>query len=428
MRILLSAYACDPDRGSEEGNGFNWLWQTAALGHEVWCLTTPRGQANLDRLLAERADDPVAARIHPVYVAVPAVFEYLYRWQPGVYLHYLAWQRVALGVAHALDAQVDFELAHHVTYNSLQMASGLWRLRKPLLLGPLGGGMRAPWALRRFLPGWLKGETLRDVIAWLLTTFDPNVKQSLRRAALVLAANRDTADLARRLGAPRVALSMAVSLPESYFPAAYEPRPPLAGRPLRILWLARVYPRKGLLLVLAALAQVHPRVPFHLDIVGDGPLGPLVPGWLAATGLQDRATWHGSIPFADTRAAYLSHDLFMLCSLRDTYPNQYLEAMALGLPLLTLDLHGATDFVPATAGLKVPVQGAEATVAALARAVEHLYDHPAELERMGRAGFAYAQAYSVPRLIASLHQLAASAAPELAGLAPQPVAAGAAAA
>ena len=57
MRILLSAYACDPARGSEEGSGFNWLWQTAAEGHEVWCLTTPRGRPNLEKLLAERAAD-----------------------------------------------------------------------------------------------------------------------------------------------------------------------------------------------------------------------------------------------------------------------------------------------------------------------------------------------------------------------------------
>ena len=420
MRILLSAYACDPARGSEEGNGFNWLWQTAALGHEVWCLTTPRGQPNLDKLLAERAHDPVATRIHPVYVAVPPAVEYLYRWQFGVYVHYLAWQRQALGVARPLDQQVHFDLVHHVTYNSLQMATALWQLGKPLLLGPLGGGMRAPWSLRRFLPGWLKGETMRDVIARLLTTFDRNVRQSLRQAALVLAANRDTADLARRLGARRVALTMGTALPEEYFPAAYEPRPPLAGRELRILWLARIYPRKGLPLVLAALAQVHPRVKFHLNILGDGPLGPLVPGWLATYGLQERATWHGSVPYAETRAAYLGHDLLMLCSLRDTYANQYLEAMALGLPILTLDHHGAADFVPAAAGIKVPVQSAEATVAALARAVEHFYDHPAELEQLGRAGFAYAQAYSVPRLVASLHQQAADVAPELAGLAQPP--------
>lgn len=420
MKLLLSAYACDPLHGSEEGNGFNWLWQAASLGHEVWCLTTPRGQANLTKVLAERAADPATGRIHLVYVTVPKLIDYVYRWQMGVYLHYLVWQYRAWRVARQLDKQVGFGVVHHVTYNSLQMASWLWRLRKPLLLGPLGGGMKAPASLRQYLPDWFKTETLRNAIGSLLTTFDPNVRQSMRHAALVLVANSDTAALARQLGAPKVALTVSVALPENYFPAAYVPRPPLAGRAFRIMWLARIYPRKGLHLVLAALGQVDKRVNFHLDIMGDGPVGHLVPGWIEEAGLEARVTWHGSVPYEATRAAYLDHDLFMLCSLRDTYANQYMESMALGLPILTLDHHGAADFIPAAAGIKVPVQSAEATTAALARAVEYLYDHPAELAQMGRAGFAFAANYTLSKLVAGLYQQAATVAPELAGLALQP--------
>jgi glycosyltransferase involved in cell wall biosynthesis len=421
MNLLLSAYACDPTRGSEEGSGFSWLWQTAALGHEVWCLTTPRGQANLKQVLAARATDSTAGRIHLVFVTVPAVVDYLYRWQPGVYLHYFVWQYRAWCAARRLDANVNFGAVHHVTYNSLQMASWLWRLRKPLLLGPLGGGMTAPESLRQYLPDWFKTETVRNVISRLLTTFDPNVRRSLRHASLVFAANSDTAALARQLGASKVELAMSAALPDAYFPPTYMARPVLAGRELRILWLARLFPRKGLPLVLDALSRVDPRVAFHLDIMGDGPMGPLVTGWIAAAGLQDRVTWHGSVPYEVTRTAYLTHDLFMLCSLRDTYANQYLEAMALGLPILTLDHHGASDFIPDAAGLKVPVQSADETTAALAQAVEHLYDHPAELEQMGRAGFAYAARFAVSKLVADLYQQAAAASPALAGLVPQPV-------
>ena len=420
MKILLSAYACNSTLGGEGGHGFHWLWETAALGHEVWCLTTPYNQNNLEQLLRERAADPTAARIHVVYVPVPPLFDYLERWQFGVYAHYIAWQRCAWRVARPLDQAHDFDLVHHVTFNSLQMASWLWRLHKPLLLGPLGGGMRAPAALRRYLPGWFKTETLRNAVSQLLITFDPNVRQSLRHAALVLAANGETATLARQLGARQVRLAMSTGQPADFFPAAYPPRPPLAGRPLRILWLARLFGRKGLALVLDALGRVDKRVPFHLDILGDGPLGPLVPGWIAAAGLTDRVSWHGRVAHEHVREAYLSHDLFMLCSLRDTFATQYIEAMALGLPILTLDHHGATDFIPDEAGFKVPVQSAEATASALARAVEHLYAHPAELTRRGRASFAYASQFSWPRLVASLHRGVAAAVPALAGLAPLP--------
>ena len=410
MNILLSAYACDPTHGGEDGNGFHWAWELAARGHTVTCLTTVWGRDHIQACLAARADEPAAQHLRFVFVAVPAWVEFLYRWQFGVYLHYMVWQYRAWRAARPLDARTPFDLVHHVTFGSLQFASWLWRLRRPLVFGPVGGGQRAPRQLRRYLPDWFKTETLRNAISWLLVTFDPNVRQTLRRATLVLAANRETAALARRLGARRVQLAMSTALPLVYFPPAYPARAPLPGRELRILWLARLFPRKGLHLVLEALSRVNPAVRFHLDIYGTGPLADALPGWIAAAGLQARVTWHGNAPYQTVPAIYRAHDLFMLCSLRDSYAAQYLEAMALGLPILTLDHHGATDFIPDEAGIKVPVQTPEATAAALARAVEYLAAHPAELAGMGRAGFAYASQYSWPALVDDLlgHALAAA--------------------
>ena len=420
MRILLSAYACDPTHGGEDGNGFHWAWELAARGHAVHCFTTEWGRAHIGAHLAGCAAGTVPPGLRFEYVAVPGWVEYLYRWQFGVYLHYLVWQYRAWRTARPHDARQPFDLVHHVTFGSLQLGSWLWRLGRPLIFGPVGGGQVAPRQLRRYLPDWFRTETLRNAIGGLLVRFDPNVRHTLRRAALVLAANRETAALARRLGAPRVELAMSTALPLAFFPAAYPPRPPLAGRPLRILWLARLFPRKGLHLVLEALGRVAADVDFYLDIYGDGPVAALLPGWIAAAGLQARVRWHGNAPYPTVRAAYLAHDLFMLCSLRDSYAAQYLEAMALGLPILTLDHHGATDFIPAAAGRKVPVGSPEATAAALARAVEHLGRHPAELARMGRAGHAYARQHSWPALVDALLAHAAQVLPGLPGPALQP--------
>ncbi|NVO32573.1 glycosyltransferase family 4 protein [Hymenobacter lapidiphilus] len=411
MRILLSAYACDPTHGGEGGNGFHWAWELAARGHDVHCFTTVWGRENIEAYLAG-SREPVPPGLHFEFVAVPDWVEYLYRWQFGVYLHYMVWQYQAWRAARPHDARQPYDLVHHVTFGSLQFASWLWRLGRPLIFGPVGGGQVAPRQLRRYLPDWFKTETLRNAISWLLVTFDPSVRNTLRRAALVLVANHETLVLARRLGARRVELAMSTALPVAYFPDAYPPREPLAGRPLRILWLARLFPRKGLHLVLEALGRVNPDVTFHLDIYGDGPVAELLPDWIAAAGLQSRVTWHGNAPYPTVRAAYLAHDLFMLCSLRDSYAAQYLEAMALGLPILTLDHHGATDFIPDQAGIKVPVASPEATAAALARAVEHLYHHPAKLDQMGRAGYAYARQYSWPALVDYLLAHAAQVLPK----------------
>ncbi|WP_071892449.1 glycosyltransferase family 4 protein [Hymenobacter sp. PAMC 26628] len=388
MRLLLSAYACAPNRGGEEGNGFNWMQQWRQLGHEVWCLTTPNGRADLEAYLVQHLSPAERARLHLVYVAVPGWVEYLYRWQFGVYVHYMVWQYLAWRTARQLAPPEGFDLVHHATYSSLQMATWLWRLGRPLVVGPLGGGQRAPAAFRRYVPDWFKTETLRNAISQLLTACDHNVRQSLRRAALVLATNTETATEVRRLGAPRVEMFLDSGLPAGYLPAAFPER--AAAPVLRLLWLGRLVTRKALPLVLEALARVAPRVPFHLTIVGDGVLGPQLPALLAQHGLTDRATWRGTLPWPEVRDAFLTHDVFLFASLRDSFATQLLEAMGAGLPIITLDHQGAHDFIPRAAAIKAPVDTPAETVAALARAVEYCYDHPAARVAMGRAGYAFA--------------------------------------
>ncbi|UPL50275.1 glycosyltransferase family 4 protein [Hymenobacter sublimis] len=389
MNVLISAYACNPAHGGEDSNGFNWAWQTAQRGHRVWCITNPDGRAGIEPFMAEHGHELSADQLQFFYVAVPAWVQFLHRWQFGVYLHYMVWQFLAWRRARRICQEVNVDYVHHATYGSLQMGSWMWRLGKPLIFGPVGGAQRAPEAFRAFIPGWFKTETMRNVIGWLLMTFDPNVRQTLRHAALVLAANTETAALARRLGANRVELFLDSGLPESFFLPTCPERE--AGPVLRLLWLARLYPRKALLLVLDALSRVDKRVAFHLTVIGDGPLGPQVPGWITQYGLTDRVTWRGSVPWAEVQSAFLSHDAFLFGSLRDSFATQFLEAMATGLPVITLDHQGAHDFIPAAAAIKVPVTTPAATADGLARAVEYLHDHPQVRPAMGQAGYAFAR-------------------------------------
>ena len=41
MKLLISAYACAPNRGSEHGVGWNWVTEANRLGHKVWALVSP---------------------------------------------------------------------------------------------------------------------------------------------------------------------------------------------------------------------------------------------------------------------------------------------------------------------------------------------------------------------------------------------------
>jgi len=96
------------------------------------------------------------------------------------------------------------------------------------------------------------------------------------------------------------------------------------------------------------------------------------------------------------REAYLKSHVFLFTSLRDSIGAQVLEAMAFGLPVVTLDHHGARDLVPDAAGIKVHVGSRPDTVRALARAIDQLQADVVRRTSMGRAGYEFARGQSWP--------------------------------
>jgi glycosyltransferase involved in cell wall biosynthesis len=385
MKLLLSAYACEPHRGSEPGNGWNWAISTARMGYEVWCLTTVEGREKIEREVEQLG----LTNLHMVFVEVPQWVDNVYKYQPGVYLHYMVWQQNAYKKAKELDKRINFDLVHHVTLGSLQMSTALWRLNKPLIFGPTGGGQEAPKAFKSYFYKWWKMEIFRSAVSKLLLRFNPNVRQTMRHASLVLTTNEDTYNMARDNGALNASMFLDTSLPEEFYPETCPVRPP--AQELKILWVGRLFARKGLPLVMEALGRVRPDVKFKLTILGEGPMNEFVPQWIRQYNLKGKVDWKGQVPWQEVKQAYTESDLFMFCSLRDSSAAQFLEAMAYGLPIITLDLHGGKNLVPDNAGIKVPVITPEQTIKALAGAVEQVYDNPTLREEMGRQGYSFSK-------------------------------------
>jgi glycosyltransferase involved in cell wall biosynthesis len=111
-------------------------------------------------------------------------------------------------------------------------------------------------------------------------------------------------------------------------------------------------------------------------------------------GLEDRTEFLGSVDWEKMPALYQRADAFIFTSLSDSFGSQVIEAMAQSLPILTLDHQGVGDFVPLSAGIKVPVTSPEETVAALAAAIHCLISSPDLCRKMGEAAWECAQEHT----------------------------------
>jgi glycosyltransferase involved in cell wall biosynthesis len=354
MRILLSAYACRPNAGSEPGVGWNWATHLADRGIEVHVLVAKRNQEAIE---AGLRNNPIA-NLHFVYVSVP------YEWaKKSEALHYVWWQFAALKAARELVSKFEFQLVHHVTYASVHVPSQLWRLGIPVVFGPVGGGQTAPAGMLSYFGRDRFRERRRSLLTHSLT-LSPFHRQWLTRMSWILAANSDTLDLVQALGCGHTSLMCDTAIPADHFAEGSRNVVSRSG-PLRLLWVGRMLTRKALPLALDALKQAHANV--TLTLAGDGMDPQAVHRMVRQRDLQDKVFWKGSrLTWTELRTAYAEHDAMLFTSLRDSFGSQVLEAMAMGLPIITLDLHGAHDFVPDDASLKVPVGNPEETVRGLA--------------------------------------------------------------
>jgi glycosyltransferase involved in cell wall biosynthesis len=358
MNVLLSAYACMPNAGSEPGYGWNWATHLAERELNVTVLTRVEGREEIQAYLRSHPRTNVTFE----YVTVPTGL-----FKPGTGMHYALWQWLAVGVAKTLHRKRAFDVVHHVTYNSIHVPTQLWRLGVPTVFGPVGGGQTAPPSMLGYF-GASKGSEQRRTLLTRALRYSPLHRRWLSKMSTVLASNTDTLALAKEMGRSDATLAFDVGIPKESLASqshAFTPE----GSPVRILWVARMLPRKALPLALDALAQV--RHPSTLTIIGSGLADETVKRLITERGLTDRVHWSGRrLPLAEVQAAYLKHDALLFTSVRDTCGVQMLEAMAAGLPVITLDLHGAGDIVSADTGIKVPVSTPDEVIRALAAAVD----------------------------------------------------------
>ena len=146
LHILLSAYECDPNRGSEWGKGWRWALELGRLGHRVWILTKSTNRANVDAAISEL---PRSFQIKALYYELRGARRVLHRLLSVMipkkslqhdYVHYRLWQAGALRYVKDVHELQRFELVHHVTIGSIRTPSRLGRLGPPFVFGPVGGG------------------------------------------------------------------------------------------------------------------------------------------------------------------------------------------------------------------------------------------------------------------------------------------------
>ncbi len=378
LRILLSAYACRPNMGSEPGVGWNLAW-AIAQHYPVWVLTRENNRPFIE---AELAQNP-SPNLHFIYCDVPGA-NLWNRSGKAVYLHYYLWQISAYTTAKRLLPQLQWDVIHHVTYVRYSSPSFLSLLPVPFVWGPVGGGEMAPQAFwQDFDPSARRYEVLRR-LAHRLGEADPFARMTARRSAVVRCTTHDTAERLRLMAAQHVELWSESGLSTNEI-AALRTLPPPSSQPIRFISMARLLHWKGLHLGVQAFAEAKLSNAEYW-ILGDGPERDRLQVLAQNLGVAKQVKFLGRLPRHETLSRLSKSHVLLHPSLHDSGGWVCLEAMAAGRPVVCLDLGGPAVQVTKETGFKITPQSPAQAVHDLAEAMSQLAVDPNLRSCMGRAG------------------------------------------
>ncbi|MGA0901059.1 MAG: glycosyltransferase family 4 protein [Luteolibacter sp.] len=325
LRILISAYACEPDRGSEPSVGWEWATRLPEH-HRVTVITRANNRESIERELRRKKPDN---RADFIYHDLPQPCIWLKK--KGllpVFAYYLLWQ---LSIRLKLSGQLgEFDLIHHVTFNAFRFPGAWWFTKIPIVLGPLGGGsITSPVFRRCYGNRWWK-EVIRSISikVWKL---NPWTVASLRSADMVLAVGDE---MEKRLGQYSATTR---SMLETAIPTKLEDitRFQSTESKRHFLVVGNIEPWKGWQIAMEAFANMLPEnTDDNLIFIGRGSQENEAKCLAEGLGISERIQFTGHMDREKLWQRIFDSKALVFPSVRETSGNAALEAMALGCPVI----------------------------------------------------------------------------------------------
>lgn len=228
-------------------------------------------------------------------------------------------------------------------------------------------------------------------LTWMERQFPflaPLLRRIVRGSDAVTAISTYTADRLRQqvpgVDPAIIPFGAAVDAPAEPPPYAYD-----GARPFELLFVGRLVERKGVHLLLDALASLPPERRVALHVVGDGPDRAKLEEQARRLDLGDRAVFHGFVAKDELQRRLATCDAFVLPAVVDAKGDTeglgvvLIEAMSYARPVIASAAGGIVDIVrDRRNGLLVPPGDA----AALAGAIGGMMDDPARAKQFGLNG------------------------------------------
>lgn len=376
--ILVSAYACEPLKGSEQGVGWNWVMQMAK-NNKVHVIT----RANNREIIEKHLPPERAMNIVFHYYDCSRFILSLKNKEKGVYLYYLLWQLGIIPLVSKLINQYKIDYTIHLTMGSIWIPTFLPLFKVPFIWGPTGGGESIPNSFIKTMS--VKGQALQMLRIMLKYTrfLNPLFIVAIHRASAIICRTDRTAALIPKGYKQKVHLMSDGAIESDIF--AYQTMPKEGKDCIQLVTTSRLIHTKNVITIIRALNFLPPMYKYHLTIVGSGPENHRICQEIQSLNLQGKITINPPVERTEVFKIIERSDIYLFASLKEACNLSLLEAMAVGLPIICLNWSGMAISTDEESAIRLPVTNPEQMPKDMAQAIRKLIDHPELRHKMGVA-------------------------------------------
>lgn len=390
MKLLISAYACRPNIGSEPAVGWSWIMQLCKY-HDLFVLTNFTNQKYIQEY--QEKNPHLFNNITFVYVRPSKKLTFWYKeWERLERVYYCIWQRKAYQVARKLNKKEHFDCVQHLTYVTCIMPTYMHKLNIPFIYGPIAGGERIPSIIGYPME---KKDYLIELIRSLtlnIPKISLNSQRAFKHAKKIIVVTESTKKLVPPKYHYKTQIHQAISIDDAFF----EPKPNFNDKKLnntcRILIAGRMLGWKGFELgITAAKIALQKGADIDLTVLGSGSETHFIKlKDLSMPYLNDKIHFVSSVPYEEMKKFYDSFDLLLNCSLRDSGCLVVMESMSRGLPVICVNTGGPQVNTTSDTAIKIDPKPFQNMAEEIAQALIDLAEDSLKRYSLAQNSYEYA--------------------------------------
>lgn len=378
--ILVSAYACEPFKGSEQGVGWNWVLQMA-VNNEVHVITRVNNQEIIEANIPQAVEKNITFHYYDTHKAIKG----LKNKAKGLYFYYFCWQLGLIPLIYKLNKQHDFDYSIHLTFGSIWMPTVLPFFKISFIWGPIGGGEGEPYSFLKILP--LKQRMLQYIRLIMNNTaiLNPMVFIASLRAKTILVRTENTAKVIPAIFRDKVKVVLETAMEGDVFNFSKKNEASNSNQ-LRLITTGRLMPSKNLITAVRAIGYLPEYYPVTLTIIGSGAESKRIDQEVDLLDIANKVHRINETSRVNVLNELTNSDIYLFPSLREGGSWALMEAMAIGLPVVCLNWSGMQIITDAESAIRLPVTNPEQMPKDMAEAICKLIDNPELRLKMGMAG------------------------------------------